>query len=95
MEKAKKFLVHLYTTLDEEKGGDIAQNLSRLYAYLIERVNFIEATKDIKTIEECKGILQNIREGWVGLAHQKKSEVGVKGASSPPGATRKNLSVSI
>ncbi|MCP4706331.1 MAG: flagellar export chaperone FliS [candidate division Zixibacteria bacterium] len=72
MEKAKRFVVHLYTTLDEEKGGEVAENLSKMYAYIIERMNFIQATKDIETIDESISLLSNIKEGWVGLAEQEK-----------------------
>ena len=28
LEKAKKFITHLYTTLDEDKGGEIAHTVS-------------------------------------------------------------------
>ena len=73
IEKAKKFMVHLYTTLDMNRGGEIAANLSNLYAFLIERMNFIQATKDIQTIDNSIEILENIKEGWIGLADQKKA----------------------
>nr|MBN2276228.1 flagellar protein FliS [candidate division Zixibacteria bacterium] len=72
MEKAKKFVVHLYTTLDEEKGGEIARNLSRLYAFVIEQINFVEATKELSLIEDSIIVLNNIREGWVQLAEEYK-----------------------
>lgn len=94
MEKAKRFVVHLYTTLDEEKGGEVAANLSTMYAYVIERMNFIQATKDIDTIKEIISVLSNIKEGWVGLAEQeKKGQVKSKnnlGATTP----KKGLSIS-
>lgn len=74
MERAKKFIVHLYTTLDEEKGGDIAKNLSKLYAFIIEQINFVQATKDVSLIEDCVTVLNNIREGWVQLAENLKNK---------------------
>ena len=94
MEKAKRFVVHLYTTLDEEKGGDIAANLSALYAYLIERMNFIQATKDIKTIKEAIDLLSNIKEGWVGLAKQVKSGQKKNGEDMGVNVRKKGLSIS-
>ena len=60
MEGAKKFIVHLYTSLDKKRGGEIAENLSKLYAYIVERISFVEATKDIASIglhtyiEQCQ-----------------------------------------
>jgi flagellar protein FliS len=67
MEKSKKFIVHLYTTLDEKKGGEIAEKLSKLYVYLIEQINIIQATKDLSIIEDAIEILSNVRDGWMQL----------------------------
>ena len=76
MEKAKKFLVHLYTTLDEEKGGDIAGKLGQLYAFIIQQINFVQATKDLSRIEHSITALNNIREAWVDLDDQQKNKNG-------------------
>lgn len=72
IEKAKKFVVHLYTTLDEDKGQDIARRLSRLYAYVIEKLNIVQATRDISLIDDSITVLSNVREGWDQLAGQIK-----------------------
>lgn len=74
MEKAKKFIVYLYTSLDKEKGGEIAENLSRLYAFIVERISFAEATKDIASIEDSIHILNNIKEGWVQLVKDTRAK---------------------
>jgi flagellar protein FliS len=73
LEKAKKFLIHLYTTLDEDKGGEIAKNLARLYTYLIEQINLVQATGETDRLDDCILILNNIKEGWVELAAQTKT----------------------
>ena len=70
LDKAKKFVTHLYTTLDMEKGGDIAQQLSQLYAFVVNQTNIIDATKDLKQIDDIIGILDNLRQGWVELKQQ-------------------------
>lgn len=95
MEKAKRFVVHLYTTLDEEKGGEVAANLSEMYAYLIERMNFIQATKDIETINNSIDMLSNIKEGWVGLAEQAKSGQLKNSNNSVDTVRKKSLSISV
>lgn len=85
LEKSRKFLTHLYTTLDMDKGGAVAQNLGQLYVYMINQVNVAEATKDIKLINENIEILNNIRSGWKSLKddeikeklNQTKTEHGV------------------
>jgi flagellar protein FliS len=80
LEKAKKFLVHLYTTLDEEKGGEIARNLARLYTYLIEQINMVQSTGETDRLDDCILILNNIRAGWVELAEQAKTARPTTGA---------------
>ncbi len=65
--KAKKFVTHLYATLDMEKGGDIANQLSNLYAFVVNQTNIIEATKDLKQIDDIINILGNLKQGWVEL----------------------------
>jgi len=88
IEKAKRFIVHLYTTLDEEKGQEIARNLSQLYVYVIENLNIVQATKDLSLINDSVIIMSNVREGWVQLAKQvRQSEVDenvIDSESKPP-----------
>jgi len=72
-EKARKFVTHLYTTLDTEKGGQIAENLGRLYAFIISQSYVVEATKDSKLIDDIIGILQELRSGWSGIQAERKS----------------------
>ncbi len=73
LEKAKRFIVHLYTTLDVEKGGEIAANLGKLYSYVICQTMVLEATKDLAIIDDILTVLKNLREGWQGLSEQGKA----------------------
>ncbi|MEE8577674.1 MAG: flagellar export chaperone FliS [candidate division Zixibacteria bacterium] len=84
LQKARRFVTHLYTTLDMEKGGNIADQLSRLYAFLINQTNVIEATKDLKQIDDNISILDNLRSGWVGLKEQQREEKAEKPQSDRP-----------
>jgi flagellar protein FliS len=92
-ENAKKFVVHLYASLDNEKGGDIAKNLSRLYAFIVERINFAQATKDLKSLEDSILILNNIKDGWAQLAAESKSKnLETASAASCPPSKRVSIS---
>ena len=73
LERAKRFLIHLYTTLDLEQGGQVADNLGRLYAYMINQTNVVEASKDIQGIDSNLTILRNLRQGWSDLKAQSAS----------------------
>jgi flagellar protein FliS len=66
-EKARKCLVHLYATLDIEKGQAIARQLGQLYAFMIERVDLALASKSSRDIDDIIGILMTLKEGWDGL----------------------------
>ena len=74
IDKAKTILTHLYTTLDMDKGGDIATQLSKLYAFIINQINIIEATKDIGQIDDIITIMENLRKGWTGLKEQQAQQ---------------------
>lgn len=76
IERAKRFVTHLYTTLDMEKGGDVAANLSRLYVFVISQSYVIQATKDLAQLDAVTNIMSNLREGWRGL---KAAEQGTAG----------------
>ncbi len=84
LEKAKKFVTHLYTTLDMEKGGDIAQQLSQLYAFVVNQTNIVDATKDLKQIDDIIGILDNLRQGWVELKQQGVEKPQTQEQKTPP-----------
>jgi flagellar protein FliS len=91
MEQARKFIVHLYTTLDKEKGGEVAENLGKLYAFVIEQINLVQATKNVDAIMSSIDILKNVRDGWVQLSEALKKkqpsfgEDQLKGVNPLPG----------
>jgi flagellar protein FliS len=63
-ERARKIILHLYSTLDLEKGGQIAQRLQSLYAYMIEKILTANATKNENLTNEVISLLSTIKEGW-------------------------------
>ena len=58
----------LQSTLDVERGGDVATSLNALYAYATERV--VEATvrNDTAPLDEVRKILETLRDGWQTIA---------------------------
>lgn len=71
MDKANKFVTHLYTTLDPEEGGEVADHLGKLYAFILNQSNVARATKDIGMIDDIISVLDNLRQGWSGLKEQQ------------------------
>ena len=74
LQKARKFVTHLYTTLDMKKGGDIAQNLGKLYTLILTQTDIAQSTKDLELIKTNIALLSNLRDGWIGLKEQQKGD---------------------
>ena len=89
LQRARQFVTHLYTTLSMEDGGEIAEKLSQLYAFVINQTNIIEGTKDLTQIDDNINILNNLRLGWVGLKEQQDGEE--KPAEPPTGQTDEHM----
>lgn len=53
--------------LDGVKGGEIARNLYDLYTYMIERIMSGFQSRDHAYVEEVRGLLRKLIEGWNGM----------------------------
>ena len=62
--KAQKILFGLRSTLDHSKGGELARLLDSLYDYCIRQLTQAHAHSDSETIQEVKGLIDQIREAW-------------------------------
>jgi len=85
-EKAHKCIVHLYTTLNLEKGGVIADRLAKLYVYMLEKLDVVMANRSEKIMDELIQLLSNIKDGWEGI----KTNGHHKSASAAPPAVKEN-----
>ena len=63
--------------------GELPKNLSSLYRYLIKRLTEVHSTLDLNTLEECKGIIGNIADGFARAYEQVKK--GARPASDETG----------
>jgi flagellar secretion chaperone FliS len=68
----------LQSTLDIERGGEIASSLDNLYGYMIGRIMDAVSTNNAAPLSEVERLITTIREGWQGIANQ------------PPGTTAGN-----
>lgn len=79
LQRAKKFITHLYTTLDVSRGGEVAENLARMYVWVISQVYVIEASHNLQELDAVTGVVDNLRSGWAELKNQangKNREAG-------------------
>jgi flagellar secretion chaperone FliS len=57
----------LYSSLNLADGGEIAQNLSDLYEYMMRRLMAANARNDVAILDEVTRLLGEVREGWVAI----------------------------
>ena len=58
----------LRQALDAQKGGEIAENLDRLYEYMTTRLMEANLKNDPAIIEEVSDLLREIKSGWDAIA---------------------------
>lgn len=72
--KARNIIQHLSETLDMEKGGEIAANLSNIYTYLISLFPEIDKN-NTEAADEIIKHLKILRESWDKIARGEKEGV--------------------
>ncbi|OCG45980.1 flagellar export chaperone FliS [Gilliamella sp. Choc5-1] len=58
----------LKSCLDLEKGGEIAENLERLYHYISQQLLLANLHNDQEKLQTCFDLLNNIAESWREIA---------------------------
>lgn len=62
----------LRSSLDMEKGGDIADNLNSLYEYINRRLIEANAGNDIEILSEVYSLMAEIKLGWDAIPAEYK-----------------------
>jgi len=73
-DRARRCIVHLYTTLDMEKGEGIAAQLAKLYAFMIEQLDMAMARQSVSGLGEIIDNLETIKEGWENLKERETAD---------------------
>lgn len=58
----------LQSTLDVERGGEVAASLDELYSYMTGRIVEATTTHSAAPLEDVRRLLETLREGWQGIA---------------------------
>ncbi len=72
LDKTGKILLELLSTLREDKGGEIAANLKKIYVYCYEQIVIANLKKDVAKIHEVQGVLKNLSEGWKQISQKSQ-----------------------
>ncbi|MGA1862956.1 flagellar export chaperone FliS [Deferribacter thermophilus] len=76
--KAENIIYELMSTLNMEAGGEIAENLLKLYDFMVYQLIMANKDKDKSKIESVIKIMMILREGWKQIV-DKEEKVDIKG----------------
>jgi flagellar protein FliS len=62
--RAQDIINELNAVLDMEAGGEIAQNLRRIYLFMNRRLSEANAKRDPQMIQEVIGLLDELNQSW-------------------------------
>lgn len=77
----------LRASLDHRPGGGLADNLERLYDYMVRRLLEGNARSDSRALSEVVSLLKEIREAWAAIPQEYRGTGGVRGEASSPTST--------
>lgn len=68
LDKSRSILSELLVTLDHEKGGDVAKNLSALYTFLLSEMVDVGIRSDVRRLERLTAIVADLRDAFATIA---------------------------
>ncbi|MDW3145023.1 flagellar export chaperone FliS, partial [Vibrio sp. 2094] len=63
--KCMNILIGLTSALDDENGGEIAENLRQLYDFCQVELYYASVQNDADRLMNVERVMGNIREGWM------------------------------
>ncbi|MBU1471372.1 MAG: flagellar export chaperone FliS [candidate division Zixibacteria bacterium] len=95
IERTHRIVQHLYTTLDFEAGGDIAEKLGSLYSFIISQLYIVNSTRSVDIIDDLTEVISNLKEGWQYLGSEIPADIGTAAARKNDITMEKALSVQV
>jgi flagellar secretion chaperone FliS len=62
--RAQDIVNELNAVLDTEAGGEVAENLRKLYLFMGRHLNQANVKRDPQMIREVIGLLEELNQGW-------------------------------
>jgi flagellar protein FliS len=74
LERVRRIYTHLYSTLDLEQGGVLAESMQRLYAYVIEQCLAVSQSYDLEQLAALEKITSDQLDAWQALSPSLPAE---------------------
>lgn len=71
--RAHEIITHMWSTLDLERGGEIAENLEGLFSYMLDRLPEVDMKNDPAPALEVITLLKPLRNAWREIAQGGKT----------------------
>lgn len=71
LQNALDIITQLQSSLNFEKGGEIAKSLDSLYSYVTKRLILADIQKAYDIFDECANILTELKGSWEGISTPK------------------------
>ena len=79
--RAVAIIVELDAALDRSVGGNLVENLSALYRYVLARLTLANLKNDDTMLQEVESLMATIRDGFKGALEQQQKASAVGTAS--------------
>ena len=76
LNRTGNILLELLSTLREDVGGEVAENLKQIYVFCYEQTVVANLKKDVEMIKSIQDILNNLSEGWKQIGKKMNQPIG-------------------
>ncbi len=90
--KATEIICELWQALDMEAGGEIAENLNRLYGCMMMHLTMVDTENNAQAARDVIRLLEPLRRSWHELADGKGANGESKSNSGDPTSLQVSLS---
>lgn len=81
---AQSIVNGLRCSLDPQAGGEIANNLNDLYAYIDRRLVEANISNDVAVLDEISGLLLEIKSAWDAMPEEIRNPAGQSSTLNEP-----------
>ncbi len=75
LDKVSDIVMELLSTLDRDKGGEIASSLANLYNFVLREITNANQKLNTKSCDNAIKILSELRESWESIKNTEETDV--------------------